>query len=289
MKNEHTNWETLSTPALEKLLSADFLSDEDNLSPEEIHEITEVIAKREREAHTLPQVDVDAAWETFLARIAAEENTALDHNGETETDIIPFQHPQEEKRIPNGKGRKKIRWNISIAAILCILVVVSVVPVSASGRLEDFVRWTTDTFFYPSSTGNDQILNSKEVYETLENTTDKFTALPILPKWFPDGTKVGTTSVDTNDAFTSISTDFSIGENDFYFSIRVINSADFGISEIEKNDGPVEEYVVNGISHFIMENYEQKIITWRNGNVQCTIYGYLSTNDLKKMVKSIYE
>ena len=45
------------------------MSDEDNLSPEEIHKITEVITKREREAHTLPQVDVDAAWETFLAKV----------------------------------------------------------------------------------------------------------------------------------------------------------------------------------------------------------------------------
>lgn len=289
MKNKSTNWENLSTPALEKLLAADFLSDEDSLSPEEIHEITEVIAKREKAVNTPPQVDTDTAWATFLTRIAAEENTAPDHDGETETNIIPFQHPQEEKKRSKGRGRKKIRWNISIAAILCILVVILVVPVSASGRLEDFVRWTSDTFFYPSSTENDQILNSREVYETLENTTDKFTALPILPKWFPEGTTIGTVSVNADELSTSIFTDFSVDGNAFYYSILIVNDSDFGVSEYEKNNGSPEEYVVDGISHYIMGNYDQNIITWRTGNVECSIYGYVSVSDLKQMVKSIYD
>lgn len=288
MRDNHTSWENLSTPALEKLLSADFLSEEDTLSPEELHEISEVIAKREMDAGTQSQVDVDNAWEAFLARVK-DLPPEDDHSSKTETNVIPFQRPQEEESTSRNKGRKKIRWNISIAAILCILILILVIPASASERLEDFVHWTSDTFSYPISTENNQISDSMDVYETLEDTVDGRTSLPILPKYFPEGTTVGTVSVNVNEDHTTILSEFTAGEIDFYFLILIVNPGNFGISEYEKNDGPVEEYVVNGISHYIMGNYEQNIITWRNENVECAIYGYLSTNDLKKMVKSIYD
>jgi len=274
MKNEHTNWETLSTPALEKLLSADFLSDEDNLSPEEIHKITEVITKREKETNTSPQVDVDAAWETFLAKVK---------------DLPPEETPaikEEDKVVPLHKPRryvKKLRWAVATAAVLCALVV----PASATGMLDDLSQWVSGTFSLSPVGGSVEGINSA-IYDELKTEVEAITDVSILPTWYPENSILERITVDNLDFATILNAEFSLNEKSFLFTVKVVDNIDTFNSTYEKNDTAPERYIINEIPHYIMNNYDQNMILWRNENVECCISGELSIEDLKMMVDSIY-
>lgn len=274
MKNEHTNWETLSTPALEKLLSADFLSDEDNLSPEEIHKITEVITKREREAHTLPQVDVDAAWETFLAKVK---------------DLPPEEPPtikEEDKVVPLHKPRryvKKLRWAVATAAVLCALVV----PASATGVLDDLSQWVSGTFSLSPRGDVAQGINDA-MYGELKEEVAAITDVSVLPTWYPEDSILERITVTSDDFDTTLDAEFSLNGKPFYFTIIVVEDIDKLDTVYEKNTDPPERYIIDDIPHYIMSNYEQNLILWRNENVECCISGELPVEDLKAMVDSIY-
>ena len=274
MKNEHTNWETLSTPALEKLLSADFLSDEDNLSPEEIHKITEVITKREREAHTLPQVDVDAAWETFLAKVK---------------DLPPEEPPtikEEDKVVPLHKPRryvKKLRWAVATAAVLCALVV----PASATGVLDDLSQWVSGTFSLSPRGDVAQGINDA-MYGELKEEVAAITDVSVLPTWYPEDSILERITTDYLDFGTLLGAEFSIKGEQFYFTVTVAEDIDKLDTTYEKDNDPPERYIIDDIPHYIMSNYEQNLILWRNENVECCISGELPVEDLKAMVDSIY-
>ena len=274
MKNEHTNWETLSTPALEKLLSADFLSDEDNLSPEEIHKITEVIAKREREAHTLPQVDVDAAWETFLAKVKdlpPEETPAI----KEEDKVVPVQKPH--------RYVKKRRWAVAAAAVLCALVV----PASATGMLDDLSQWVSGTFSLSPVGGPVQGINDA-MYEELRAEVEAITDVSVLPTWYPENSILKGITVDNLGYGTMLNAEFSLNGKAFYFSVTVVDDINNLNTTYEKNNDPPEKYIVNDIPHYVMSNYDQNVVLWRNKNVECCISGDLPEKGLKMMVDSIY-
>ena len=274
MKNEHTNWETLSTPALEKLLSADFLSDEDNLSPEEIHKITEVITKREREAHTLPQVDVDAAWETFLAKVKdlpPEETPAI----KEEDKVVPFQKPH--------RYVKKLRWAVAAAAVLCALVV----PASATGMLDDLSQWVSGTFSLSPRGDVAQGINDA-MYGELKEEVAAITDVSVLPTWYPEDSILERITTDYLDFGTLLGAEFSIKGEQFYFTVTVAEDIDKLDTTYEKDNDPPERYIIDDIPHYIMSNYEQNLILWRNENVECCISGELPVEDLKAMVDSIY-
>lgn len=274
MKNKSTNWENLSTPALEKLLAADFLSDEDSLSPEEIHEITEVIARREKEANTPPQVDVDTAWETFLAKVKdlpPEEAPTI----EEEDKVVPFQKPR--------RSIKKLRWAVAAAAVLCVLVV----PASATGVLDDISQWVSSTFSL-SPTGEIVQGINQAMYDELKTEIGKITDVSVLPAWYPENSILERITVDDLDFVTILNAEFSYSGKSFLFTVKAADDIENLNSMYEKNDTAPKKYTVNDISHYIMNNYAQNMILWRNENVECCISGELSIEDLKAMVDSIY-
>lgn len=274
MRDKQTNWENLSTPALEKLLDADFLSDEDTLSPEEIHEISEVIAKREKEANTPPQVDVDTAWETFLAKVKdlpPEDAPTI----EEEDKVVPFQKPR--------RSMKKLRWAVAAAAVFCALIV----PAGATGMLEDFTQWAFDTFSF-SPTGKPVQAINDSMLDELEKQLQEITDATVCPKWLPKNSITDRITVENNDFDTTLIAEFSLNGKPFYFTVTVVDDIDSLNTTYEKNPEPPEKYVVHDIPHYIMGNYEQNLVVWRNGNAECCISGELSVEDLKAMVDSIY-
>lgn len=274
MRDNHTSWENLSTPALEKLLSADFLSEEDTLSPEELYEISEVIAKREMDAGTQPQVDVDNAWEAFLARVKdlpPEETPVIEEEGK----VVPFPKPP--------RSMKKLRWAVAAAVVLCVLVV----PANASGMLEDFTQWASETFSF-SPTGKPVQAINDSMLDELEKRLQEITDATVCPKWLPKNSITDRITVENDDFDTTLTAEFFLNGKPFYFTVTVVDDIDSLNTTYEKNPEPPEKYVVHDIPHYIMGNYEQNLVVWRNGNAECCISGELSVEDLKAMVDSIY-
>ena len=271
-------WEEMSTRELDGLLWRDFAADQEGfLDPEDILTITEVINSREEDTPT--DADVQAAWESFRARIREEEPTPTESIPEEAPAAVPFAKPEKKK-----PGRKKLRWAVAAAAVVCLLAV----PAMGSGAMENLVEWTTQYFSFLPQSGAPQERPGAVTYAEVQETVGQLTDIPVLPAWYPEGTVLEQLTVNERFSGTSINVSFSLRNQVFALIVTVYDSEQIGTTKYEKNEGYVEPYYVNGIPHYIMGNMERYSVAWQNGNTENSIQGDLTVEELKQMIDSIY-
>ena len=271
-------WEEMSTRELDGLLWRDFAADQEGfLDPEDILTITEVINSREEDTPT--DADVQAAWESFRARIREEEPTPTESIPEEAPAAVPFAKPEKKK-----PGRKKLRWAVAAAAVVCLLAV----PAMGSGAMENLVEWTTQYFSFLPQSGAPQERPGAVTYAEVQETVGQLTDIPVLPAWYPEGTVLEQLTVNERFSGTSINVSFSLRDQVFALIVTVYDSEQIGTTKYEKNEGYVEHYYVNGIPHYIMGNMERYSVAWQNGNTENSIQGDLTVEELKQMIDSIY-
>ena len=127
---QYAGLEQLSTQALEDLLQQDFAAGEDHSNPDLVMAIMEVMEQRTPQA--APAVDVDAAWNAFRAgKIAPMEPEAEAAGPLPEVaPVPPSAAPQKPRR------RKAPRRALAVAAVVCVLVCLSILPVQGSSLLQ---------------------------------------------------------------------------------------------------------------------------------------------------------
>ena len=76
---------------------------------------------------------------------------------------------------------------------------------------------------------------------------------------------------------------------DKIYSVNIAIGDKISTKQYEKSDTPIEEHYVKGRPFYIMKNIERETITWKNGNIQGRIQGFLTVDQLKRMANSIYE
>ena len=269
----------LSIPELEGLIRNDFLASHGRTDPEFVAAAMEVIARRKAEGS--PQADVDAAWETFQTRMKQK------YGQQEDTPELPPSAGQAPER---PKKRRWLRPAVAAAAVVAILVCLSLVPVQGTSLLGTLVGWTDDTTaFLPKTGSNQDNVFSNAMYKQVEKTVTSLSEQSILPTWYPEGTTV--TRVEENpmqNAYNCVII-FSLDGEEFLFSIGIYDEEEYlPFHQYEKNEGSVEEYICNNIPHYIMGNFDRNTAAWRNGNAECSIQGFLSTDALKQIIDSIY-
>lgn len=289
--------EQLSTQALEDLLRQDFAAGEGHSDPDFVAAILEVIAQRTPD-EALP-VDTDTAWASLRARTLDKPH-----------DPAPTEEEPKVEPFPTPKRRRPRRpW--VVAAVVCLMVCLLAVPVQGQSLLESLVSWTGSTFtFLPQEDTGEEPANlpsladpsfsareefsddetySKVVYQQVEEAVADLTDRPVLPTWYPEGsllTRVEENPMDDGYNFTLV---FSWNDTEFMVSVTVYNSeADMDTLNYEKNEGSPEEYYASGVPHYIMGNMARNVAIWRNGTVECSIQGFLTVDQLKQMIDSIY-
>ena len=63
--------------------------------------------------------------------------------------------------------------------------------------------------------------------------------------------------------------------------------AAYSNGKYQKDVGPVEEYQVANIVYYFYSNAGQSCVSWCIDNMECSIYGDISMDELKEMVNSI--
>lgn len=273
----------LSTPELERLLRNDFLASRGQTDPEFVAAAMEVIARRKDK--TTPEVDVDAAWEKFQARMKKE----LEQK-ESTPEATPELPPSGVQGSKRTRGRRWLRRTVAAAAVVAVLVCLSLVPVQGTSLLGTLVGWTDDTVSFVSGSENSENDFSDDmIYQQMTETISSLTEYPVFPSWYPDGSSLIRTEEHIMDDGYSVSAIFSLDSKEFILTIGIYeNAAELPKYKYEKNDDSVEEYYVNNIPHYIMGNMDRLSCSWRNGNAECSIQGYFSLDTLKKMIDSIY-
>lgn len=271
-------WEEMTTQELDDLLWRDFAADQEGfLAPEDILTITEVINHREEDTPT--DADLQAAWETFRARIREEEPTPTESIPEEAPVAVPFAKPEKKK-----PGRKKLRWAVAAAAVVCLLAV----PALGGDGMENLVQWTEQHFSFLPQNNLPQERPGAVTYAEVQETVGQLTDIPVLPAWYPEGTVLEQLTVNERFSGTSINVSFSLRDQVFALIVTVYDSEQIGTTKYEKNEGYVEPYYVNGIPHYIMGNMERYSVAWQNGNTENSIQGDLTVEELKQMIDSIY-
>lgn len=273
----------LSTAELERLLQNDFLASRGQTDPEFVAAAMEVIARRKDKP--APEVDVDAAWETF--RTCMKQG----HGQEEATDEAAPELPPSTTLEPKRTGKRRwLRRTVAAAAVVAVLVCLSLVPVQGTSLLGTLVGWTDDTasLLPEKETEKNEFFNDT-MYQQVKESVAHLTDQPILPTWYPEGSSIiRVEETDINNAYNIIVV-FSLDGKEFSLSVGIYNSADdLPAYQYEKNEGSVEEYYSHAIPHYIMGNMDQNSVIWRNGPCECSIYGFLSKDILKQMIDSIY-
>lgn len=55
----------------------------------------------------------------------------------------------------------------------------------------------------------------------------------------------------------------------------------------EKTDDPVEKLTIDGTTYYLFSNANNIVGAWRSGNVECSITGNISFEELRTLIKSI--
>lgn len=279
-------WEDLTTQELDDLLAQDFAAGQDGLlEPEAILAMTEVINRREEDTPT--DAGVQAAWERFRARIREEETTP--------TESIPEELPAAPEAVSFAKPERKkprwrkLRWAVAVAAVVCLLVTIMMVPVSGERGVDRMVRWTEQHFSFGTQNSLPQERPGGVTYKEVQETVEGLTIQHVLPNWYPEGTVLEELAVNEMFDGTNVNVSFSLKDKEFSLNIDVYDLEPIGTTKYEKNEGPVEAYYVNRVPHYIMGNMDKHIVVWKNGNTENFIQGDLTVEELKLMIDSIYE
>lgn len=264
-------WEDLTTRELDDLLAQDFAAGQDGLlEPEAILAMTEVINRREED--TPIDADVQAAWENFRAQVREKEE------GPEEAPAEPVPLPAKPRRP------RKLRWAVAAAAVVCLLAV----PALCGDGVESLVDWTAETFSFGKENGIDES-QSKVMFSELESQVSALTDLPVLPTWYPEGTRIEQVETYEVSGSKDICAVFERQGEAFSLTITVYETIPEQMGGYEKNDETPKQYFANGIPHYIMGNMDWHSAAWVNENAECFIQGNLTVEELTQMIDSIYE
>ena len=288
-QNKYQFLERISTEKLQGMILSDFLSgdSDDEANDEFITHVLEVIARREENDPSAPQFDVESEWQKFQSKFfAGEEPASQGRSRQTETDTAE-----------SSLSKRIVFRPLRIAAITAVVILLSVMMASAIelGLFNMVAEWTQDFFQFKSkdtsqygievTTGTK--LNPDQTVETA--LEEQGISTLVSPTWIPDGFELSGTKVydDISEPFiTTLYEDKSI---DRYIIVSVVIHQNPMSSVHEKDGTPVSPYLKNDIEHFIMRNNKSVIATWFVDNLECTITGGVSENELKTMIDSIYE
>ena len=274
-----------STERLNELLHQEFISSgETDPDVAFIQAIMAVI--EQRNALEATNEEAEASLRQFHAQYMAQENASAEPAAPVPT---PRTSPVTSFPPFSKTAKRPRRW-IAMAATICVLVCLLAVPAQA-GFWETFVRWTSEEFSFLSDSQQeeDDKIFSDAMYSQLSETVAGLTDQPVLPTWYPQGSSIIRAEENSSDTLRNVTVTFLLNGKEFLLFITTYNTEeDLSIGNYEKNKGAPEEYLVHGIPHYIMGNMERNVAVWRNGTTECCISGFLSVEELKQMIDSIY-
>ncbi len=292
--------EHLSTEELIELLQAELVSPGQE-TQEATAYILEVIERREAKAPSglFPEIDVDQAWENFqtLYNTLEREEQVLYPITETEQKRGGGVAQKPSCRFWERFKRPALRRVLATATI-CLLVLCMVIPVhGAEWFLKMVGQWTKEVFRLVPESMEDTLPEQtdrpdlSDQFEALQATLDEYGITgKIVPTWLPEGYEFENIHIDKFQDSIGI----YISALFLYENRAIVLSYKYQESQIEnsvlyeKGETPIQNYKRNGIIHYLFENVGQNCIVWYNDNIECSISGDISNDELKMMVDSIY-
>lgn len=266
MNEKQNTWLETPTPELDRQLQQELQKEDPN--EEVVLGILRILQDREEEYPIQVTNQVQNAWEQYLSKGAK----------------------------PRKTGRKRLWFARAVVAAAAIAIVVLALPrtVGAESLWDVLVRWTESVFefFNPEQDATDPAVayTFQTDHPGLQQVYDKVTELgatePVVPMWLPEGFELMEIKVMSMIEGNMVYAFFRADDRFITLSYRV--SADIIASEYQKEETGVEAYDFLNVSHFIMDNSENLLITWTVDGVECSVNTDIEREEVYKLIDSIY-
>ena len=211
--------------------------------------------------------------------------------------------PAKSPAVPSRgirRGRQLLR-TVLVAAVLVACLFSGMVVAQASG-LDVFgaiARWTADAFSFgdvstlAASDIEEQLFYTEpdktvpEEYKELQ-TELKHRGFPLYFPEIPEGFELvdNFLYVSVQDGGLNYSNCY-LRESDM-IGLAVNQNIETPEKIYEKDDSPVEEYLYNGVMHYLFTNLDNQVAVWIVGDLEYSISTTLSKDELKELVQSVY-
>lgn len=273
-----------STAELEELLALEAIDlDATEPNAETISTILEVIAERES-TQEQDSAMTEKAWEEF------QEYYSLRKQEETETDTkeeAPHDHRRKTKHRQRSPKRSRVFRYVLVAAVLTVLLGGTAFGWNFFRAMAD---WTEETFYFLTSQER-YARPEEDVFRHQRLSVERKTDVSAVPFWAPEGTSANGVPKENGrtDRFI-IWASYSIEEQEFTVRITIHDTPPETYDmTYQKNTTIEEEYLVGGITHYIMGNTETLSAMWIHGCVEGHIQGDLTLDEMRQMIDSIYK
>ena len=207
----------------------------------------------------------------------------------------PLFAAQSGEPVPRERGKRRLFLRAVTAAATIAVMLASMMTAQAFGLdvFGFFASWTNDIFFfsknqeapvYPLAEGE-----SAE-FDTIEDALSAFNIdTTMSTSWNPD--KVG--EYDVTGSVTDQGMEIHAVSNDEMTALT-IDFSEFSpesgpLFVIEKDKANTLLYENGGYSHYVMSDNGLCKATWIAGDIQCMIFGFVSRDEMIKIIDSIYE
>ena len=109
----------------------------------------------------------------------------------------------------------------------------------------------------------------------------------VVPYYLPEGYELCDSSVETTYLGTIVTAVYRNGNNEIIL-LYTIDSPESS-SLFPKDQAEPQEYVFEGVTHFVFLNEEEWAAVWQHNDIGCQISGVGSRAELLKIINSIYE
>ena len=284
-KRDYSRYDQMSTAELEQLLRLDFqASEEEDSDLDAILYISDLLEKRHGPS------DPDAAWAQFQTqyRPYADGRSLYDwEDGEPPSPSEPEQPPPAVR----PRRLRHLRRLTVLAAVLAACLLAGMVAAQAAG-LDVFgalARWTDETFFFvsPESSNLSGSLLEGEELDHLQSSHQPLEKTDRFPVWYPDRFVPG--ELEITEMHSSVSAHMIFYEEDSiytvviqHYTIPTDNTGTF-----EKDATPVEEYLHDGQTFYILSNIDTLTAAAYDGEFMTMIFGALTREEIKAIIDSI--
>lgn len=278
-QHKYELFKTMDSEQLKDVLRAELSKDDTNI--ELIKAVNAVLSRR---CENTEACNIDDAWEDF------KENHA---NNEP---IYEVKFTKARGKEANRRSLRAISRGALAAAVITVLLLFSMFTAYAEEYdvWNAVAAWTKDTFSFVNS-GTSVTETRAGNREVPEQLTELQTAMDeygltgsFLPAYLPEGYEVQEVTIDyleTFDIFHCL-----LSKNDRFIIMQYqVYRANQSPIEYQKDDVEPEVYETGGIEHYIVTNYDLYYAAWKVENIECSIYGLDSKEEIIKIIDSIYE
>lgn len=285
-RRDYSNFDKMSTDELKELLRQDSYLEEDEKSDyDAMLYITEVILEREGKDKAAEAAETEAAWKQFKEKYMPQDCDGRSLYDLDDEDDEPAQKSAAvllPRKTPRG-----LKWLVGVAAAVAVLVIGTVTAKAFGFDIWDaLISWGRETFNISRGEPDGEKVIPEELKELADVLIKNGVASKLLPSYIPEGytaIDVGTIEMDNS---TIVSCFLEKGEGNIVLQYTVYSSEQ-NLADIQKNDPAPEFYEHGGRQFYIVNNYDEFDVSWVEGNVEGTIYGLSTRDELIKIIDSI--